>query len=281
MSVIPLPNIFFCVFYSRWALTVVLLPLWLLLQEPQKWTWGRERHLLQRSLNFLLRDPVRGQLPARNCDLWPREPAGQDSDAGPPRAQRPNALAASGRDAPQDRHAPRENLRRAWTRGCKEESKQGEDDSRARAGEMHPGLPSHQDSRSLPGEEVHVAIGAPAEVPPLSPSGNRDEKDREMVLSYHVTVCKEHWNAYGNTLHTLWHNLYRKRDTEIQSTCSTMQRELLIYKVCTVLCTICACVNQNEATNKGTMQVITSLTTKQPQGNHPSSSPTYHILCVP
>ena len=132
-----------CCVFSRWALEVDVLSLWLLLQEPQKRARGRERHLLQRALHFMFWDPVGGQLPSRYRDLWPCEQALQRPDAGPSHAQRAHPHAAAGRDAPQDWHAPRENLRRPWARGRKEESEQGEDDSGAGAGEMHPGLPSH------------------------------------------------------------------------------------------------------------------------------------------
>lgn len=132
----------FCVgSFSRWALKVVIISLWLLLQEPQKWAWGRERHFLQRALHILFWDAVGSQFPSRNCDLWPRQSTFQHSDAGPSPAQRTSSHAAAGRNAPQDWHDPSENLRGPWARGCEEESQQGEDDSGAGAGEMHPGFP--------------------------------------------------------------------------------------------------------------------------------------------
>lgn len=124
----------FCVLFSRWALKVVVLSRWLLLQEPQKRAGRRERHFLQWALHFLFWDPIGGQLPSRNRDLWPCELACQHPDAGPSHAQRISSHDAAGRDAPQDWYVACENLRGPRSGGCKEKSQQGEDDSRARAG---------------------------------------------------------------------------------------------------------------------------------------------------
>lgn len=137
----PLTNLF--ALSCRRTFSVVVLSLWLLLQEPQKRARGRERHILQRPLHVLFRDPVRGQFPSRNRDLRAREPALQHPDAGPAGAERAGSHAAAGGDAPQDWHAPCENLWSAGARGCEKESEQGEDDSRAGAGEMYPRLPAH------------------------------------------------------------------------------------------------------------------------------------------
>lgn len=74
------------VFLSRWTLQVVILTLWLLLQEPQKWARGGEWHFPEWPLHFLLWEPVRGQFPPRDYYLWPCGPTGQHPDAGPSHA---------------------------------------------------------------------------------------------------------------------------------------------------------------------------------------------------
>ncbi len=161
--------------FSRWPVSLVISTLRLLLQGSQRWRRRWEWNLLQWTVHLQLREPLRGQLPARYRHPWAGQPTDARANVGQASQERPRSAspaAAAVRAASQERPTPDTHRKLPWHQHLQEAASERKVDCGRGAGEVHPGLPQDQDSRAISWAQVHVASRPPAQIPSLRNSGN-------------------------------------------------------------------------------------------------------------